>query len=186
MSLEEVLSKLSAMQQDFRDLRKKVDDIKTHPVEDRSRSRSPSHLIPDRPDDIRTPGATYSGETSRTNTPWADRDPYEKIDYSAHISFSDEEEGAGMEQLVEVSEQTEKLLKGSCTRSVPNECRRKIRSVFHFPKVPATRTPRLDQFLRTEIPQATRSLDKDLSKLQTFVLEALAPLTTILECEVDT
>ncbi len=184
MSLEEVLSKLSAMQQDFRDLRKKVDDIKTHPVEDRSRSRSPSHLIPDRPDDIRTPGATYSGETSRTNTPWADRDPYEKIDYSAHISFSDEV--AGMEHLVEVSEQTEKLLKGSCTRSVPNECRRKIRSVFHFPKVPATRTPRLDQFLRTEIPQATRSLDKDLSKLQTFVLEALAPLTTILECEVDT
>ncbi len=52
--------------------------------------------------------------------------------------------------------------------------------------VPATRTPRLDQFLRTEIPQATRTPDKDLSKLQMFVLDALAPLTTLLETDVNT
>ncbi len=178
MSLEEVLSKLTEMQNQFKDLRKEVDDLKTAPEEDRSRSRSPRRLFTDDTDG-RTP------ESSRTSTPWCDRDPAEKIDYSAHITFSDEEEGGGSEQLVEVSEQTEKLLKGSCTRSVPNESRRKIRSGFHLPKVPATRTPRLDQFLRTEIPQATRSLDKDLSKLQTFVLDALAPLTALLETDVD-
>ena len=101
MSLEEVLSKLTEMQNQFKDLRKEVDDLKTAPEEDRSRSRSPRRLFTDDTDG-RTP------ESSRTSTPWCDRDPAEKIDYSAHITFSDEEEGGGSEQLVEVSEQTPK------------------------------------------------------------------------------
>ena len=50
------------------------------------------------------------------------------------------------------------------------------------PKGPSHTDPRLDQFLRMEIPQATRALDKDLSKIQTFTLDALA---AVLEADVS-
>ena len=93
-----------------------------------------------------------SGE-SPTPSLWCSRDPSEKVDYSLPVYFSDEVNDS--EQLREVSEQTAKLLKVSCTQSVSNESRRKTQSAFYLPKVPATRTPRLDQFLRTEVtPQA--------------------------------
>ena len=86
---------------------------------------------------------------------------------------------------MEVSEQTAELLKLSCTRSVSNESRKKTRSAFSLPKVPATRTPRLDQFLKPEVTPQAKSLDKDLSKIQTFVLDALAPLTALMETNVE-
>ena len=37
------------------------------------------------------------------------------------------------------------------------------------------------QFIKPEIPQAVKAADKELAKLQTFVLDALAPLTSLLE-----
>ena len=69
-------------------------------------------------------------------------------------------------------------------RSVSNESKKKTRSAFSLPKVPATRTPRLDQFLKPEVTPQAKSLDKDLSKIQTFVLDALAPLTALMETNV--
>ena len=47
--------------------------------------------------------------------------------------------------------------------------------------MPATRTPQLDSYLKSEISQGTKAGDKDLARIQTFVLDALAPLTAILE-----
>ena len=35
--------------------------------------------------------------------------------------------------------------------------------------------------MRAETPQSAKSLDKDLAKIQTFMLDALAPLTALLE-----
>ncbi len=177
--MEEVLAKLSEMNDRFGSLRQDVDNLMTN---NRARSRSPVRLSTPVAGSSRHP----SDQGDNCSTPWCDRDPSEKVDYSLPIYFSDEENGEdSSEQLVEVSEQTAKLLKNSCTRGVSNESRRKTRSAFHLPKVPATRTPRLDQFLKTEIPQPTKSLDKDLSKIQTFVLDALAPLTAMVEADVD-
>ena len=63
--------------------------------------------------------------------------------------------------------------------------RRKTQSAFYLPKIPATRTPRLDHFLRTEVTPQARTLDKDLLKIQTFVFDVLAPLMALLETNED-
>lgn len=92
---------------------------------------------------------------------------------------------ATSEDLVEVSEKTHKLLTSACTRSVPNETRRRLRGRYQLPKVVATKAPNVDAFMRTEISSTVKALDKDLSKIQSFVLDALAPLTTLLEFSED-
>ena len=45
----------------------------------------------------------------------------------------------------------------------------------------ATRTPQLDEYIKAEVPHQVKSADKDLAKIQTFVLDALAPLVSILD-----
>ena len=41
------------------------------------------------------------------------------------------------------------------------------------------RTPQLDGYIKSEVPHQVKSADKDLAKIQTFVLDALAPLTPL-------
>ena len=180
--MDEVLAKISEINDKFGSLRQDVDVLMSSQSEaGRARSRSPIRMDTDARAG-RRPSNTGTTESPRPSL-WCDRDPAETIDYSLPIYFSDEENEC--EQLVEVSEQTAKLLKFSCTRSVSNESRKKTRSAFSLPKVPATRTPRLDQFLKTEVTPQTKSLYKDLAKIQTFVLDTLAPLTALLETDVD-
>ena len=45
----------------------------------------------------------------------------------------------------------------------------------------ATKTPRLDPVIKTLATQGAKTVDKELAKLQTFLLDSLTPLTTILE-----
>ena len=47
----------------------------------------------------------------------------------------------------------------------------------------ATRTPQLDSYLKSEIPQQVKTADRDLAKIQTFVLDSLAPLTHLIELD---
>ena len=44
----------------------------------------------------------------------------------------------------------------------------------------ASRTPQLDSFLKSEVSPATKTTDKELASIQTYVLDALAPLSAIL------
>ena len=55
------------------------------------------------------------------------------------------------------------------------------RSRYPLPKVSATRNPQLDSFMKPEVSSATKSADRELAKVQTLILDALAPLTSILE-----
>ena len=105
------------------------------------------------------------------------------MDYSANIFFSDEEdrEEDYSDQLVGVSEKTKKLLKDLCMRSMTNESRKHSRNNFKLPKVSATRTHCLNDFIKAETHQTVKSLDKDLASIQSFVLGALAPLTALVE-----
>ena len=80
-------------------------------------------------------------------------------------------------------EETRKLLEESCTQRVQNSSRIKKRSHYPLPKVAATRTPQLDGFMRLEVSNVIKAGDKELAKLQTFVLDALATLTLTLEWE---
>jgi flagellum-specific peptidoglycan hydrolase FlgJ len=146
----------------------------------RTRDRTSSSSSPSRSP---TPKSS-TGPKRRKSPPkksWADVDPDTKADYSARINFSDEEDGPDSSQLVEVSEQTRRLLTVSCTRSVPNETRKRTRSRFKLPKVDATRTPRVDHVMRALITQQAKSADKELARIQTFVLDSLAPISALLE-----
>ena len=112
---------------------------------------------------------------------WADLRPEETPGYDPDIRFPDEGEGDDVGPLTEVSEETERLLKTSCTRSVSNEVRRRTRSRYKLPKGEAMRTPRLDHFIHTLAPQTAKAADRELSRIQTFVLDPLAPLTALLD-----
>ena len=92
-----------------------------------------------------------------------------------HFANSDEKEMQDAEHL-EVSEKT-KFFGGKCTQSVPNSVLRKAQGRCPLPMVAATRTPQLDVYIRSEV----KSADKDLAKIQTFVLDALALLVSILD-----
>ena len=175
MSLEEVLTnmsnKLDAMSEKFENLQADVDSLKAAREKtdeasrsrsrsprrlERSRSRSRSRRRPDRSrsrssSPKRTPSSRRSsaGGTSSMSShrAWADHRPDETPVYDADIRYADEGEGDDVGPLTEVSEETERLLKTSCTRSVSNEVRRRTRSRYKLPKVEATRTPRLDHFM---------------------------------------
>lgn len=73
----------------------------------------------------------------------------------------------------ELSEET--ALSASCVQTVIYEARKSTRSKFKDPKVLVTPTPRFNHFLDT------LSLYEDRSRVQTFVLDVLAQLRTILE-----
>ena len=109
-----------------------------------------------------------------------ERDPYEKPNYDDPIHFEDTDDEDQTEgSLMEVSEETKKFLTEKCTWSVLNSIRRKTRSRYPLPKVAATKTPQLDPFMRSGISAGVKTADKELAKIQTFMLDAMAPLATI-------
>ena len=106
----------------------------------------------------------------------------EEMDYTKEVYFSDSEtEDQSRSKVVEVSERTKKFLQEKCTRRVPNSERREIREKFPFPKVPATRPAQLDPMMRSEASTAAKAADKQLAKVQTLLLDSLAPLTSVIE-----
>ena len=91
---------------------------------------------------------------------------------------SDEEDNP---KLQEVSEDTKKVLETSCLSRKSNQARVQVRSPYPLPKVTATRSLTLDNYLKLELSSSVKQEDKELAKIQAFVLDALAPLSTILE-----
>ena len=83
---------------------------------------------------------------------------------------------------MEVSEPTKRLLKTKFTVSLNNEKRKRAKGKFpKQPKVAAMKTPKLDDYLKQLVPAASKQADKELAKVQTFTLDAVAPLTALLE-----
>ena len=60
-----------------------------------------------------------------------------------------------------------------------NEVGKRIRGKNPLPKVRGNKMPTIDTFMRSVISVSAKSLD--LAKMQTFVVDALAPLTAMLE-----
>ena len=104
----------------------------------------------------------------------------EGFDYNADLQWASDTESDA--RLVEVSEKTRRFLAERFTRRVPNSTRLATRRQFPLPKVPATRTPKLDQVIRGEVSSSVKTGDKELAKIQTYLLDAVAPLTSVLEC----
>ena len=192
------MKEMRSMSAKFDSLRVDVESIKKSRHRLRSRSRSPHRSRsyggassssgrsrePSR-SRSRSPHARYHRRRPGEDLPtsWADVDPAtDLVDYSADVQFSDDEEDtADGAQLVEVSEDTHHLLTEACTRSVSFEKRKRTRGHYKLPKVDATRTPRVDNVMQALAQTPAKSADKELARLQTFVLDSLAPVSSILE-----
>ena len=83
--------------------------------------------------------------------------------------------------MVEVSDNTQALLSKKFALRTERAQRLKSRNIYPLPRVPETKTPRLDGFVRVELSSQTQAIDTQLAGLQSFVLDAVAPLTTIVE-----
>ena len=79
-------------------------------------------------------------------------------------------------KLVKVSEKTRRAADGVCLMLTTSK------HCFELPKVAATKTPQLDSYIKTEV-SVTKSTDRELARIQTFVLDSLTPLTSIVECD---
>jgi hypothetical protein len=173
MSLEEVLKKLDSMDNKFHTLQEDVNKLKSGSQKrSTSRNRSPRKKSPQH----------HSKSGARGSSLWADTPVYDKTDYSTIPQFSDND-GEYLEpsELLEVSPGTLSLLDDACTQSVLNESRKRVREPYQLPKAASTRTPRQDSYMRSETPQGIRTMDRELSRVQTFMLDTLAPLVAIYE-----
>ena len=108
------------------------------------------------------------GSTARTP-----RSPYDRT--SECHSDEDDPEGS---QLMEVSEQTYRTV---CVRSMSNDLRKRTRGAYKLPRVEATRTHRVDQVIKALASQSAKTADRELARLQTFVLDSLAPVSSLME-----
>jgi len=84
-----------------------------------------------------------------------------------------------------VSEEMGSIISQACTSRLDNVDCLKVRNVYSLLKVAASRSPQLDSYLRSEMPPATKAVDKQLGINQSHILDALAPLSAILEANED-
>ena len=124
MSLRDILDKVKGLSSRLSDLTADVEEMKK--VDNRSRSRSPRSRSRER-------ASQHSGERCSQTM--------------RKESYSSEEED-NIKDLAEVLEET-RLLTDSCMRGVSSESRKRTRSRFKFPKVDATRSPKLDAVLKS-------------------------------------
>ena len=89
------------------------------------------------------------------------------------------EDSAG--KLVELSEETSALLEAAFSTTLSNADRRKRIAHIGIPDCDKIRCPKLDPMLATVLPKDAIKADGYLSRLQQFWLDAVAPLTAILE-----
>ena len=152
----------------------------------RDRSRSPICVPSPARSGVSSVRQVQSGSTDRTRSKCGRQweDILEFLDYSEVVHFNDSDnEGQPPSKLVKVSEATKTFLKVSCTTHLPNSGHLQIRDAYSLPQVPATRTPQLDSYLKPEISQQGKAADKELAKVQTFVLDSLAPPSHLMELD---
>ena len=65
--------------------------------------------------------------------------------------------------------------------SVSNEVTKRTRSCYKLPKMDTTRTPRVDHVMKTLAPQTAKTADKELVRIQSFMLDSLTPVSALLE-----
>ena len=141
-----------------------------------------------RPVDTSTPAPEVRSNGGSTPTPteqsllWADRPVDEVPDYSAQITWDDEDDdNHSNSKLFFVSEGTAKLLRDSFSKAIPNPTRKQLREKNGDPRCPPTRVPKLDKMVRDRMSQGAVKLDRSLARLQAHCVDAAGPLAMMLE-----
>ena len=87
--------------------------------------------------------------------------------------------------LVSVSESTAATtLHNFFTQPLSIRERLQIRNHYRLPNVPSTKTPQMEAFLKEKVTPATKRADKELAKIHSYVLDAVAPLAAIIDKQV--
>ena len=116
------------------------------------------------------------------STPWADGDPMDKPDFSLAPTSDEEDNPKKGINLFKVSEKTEVFLKQSFTLTVPNQQRRLWKEKFGAPNnTPFTDCLSVDKFIKSRLTAHAKAKDKSLAKHQALMLDAVGPISTILE-----
>ena len=84
---------------------------------------------------------------------------------------------------MKVSNETAQFLKEKCSKWVEGADRLSSGNVYALPKVLATKSSVLDAYLKPEASQSVKATDKELGSIQSAVLHAVAPLTSIVEAD---
>ena len=115
---------------------------------------------------------------------WADRPLDEPADYTASITWMDEEPADAdnsVRPLVQVSEGTARAIKTAFKGPLLNTARLQTRKGYSFPDVEDTKCPKLDRVIKQNLSKEVKEADAAAAKLQTLTLDAVAPLVHILE-----
>lgn len=189
--MEKIQETLETLIDRFDSLSKDVDHLKEREYSDErlSRSRSASHRSPrsrsaslasvrDRSSTPASGGATMAAGPSRKRS-WEDRmmrDPDERPDYDESIHWPEDE--AESNPNIRTKEVSKTILRRVLYSRHPLQHPIPIEG-GGLPTVPSSRTPKLDNFLKSEVSSNCKTSDKELVRIQHHMLDALAPLSAI-------
>ena len=77
----------------------------------------------------------------------------------------------------------QQFLQSKYTCSIPNKKRIRVRVQYPHRRLAVTRMPKLDNDHKQILPTAARVTDKELARIQTFVLDGVSPLVCLMEAE---
>ena len=112
----------------------------------------------------------------KTRLTWGERMD-EVLNYTEEVIFPDSD--SEDTKLQKVLEEIKKLLEKACLNRLPNTTRLQVQGTYPLPKVAATRSSARDPYLRPEVSSSVKTEDKELAKIQAFVLDVLAPLAPL-------
>ena len=119
--------------------------------------------------------------------PWQDIHGYPHFNERVVFQESDAEthvaKNAPPTRLVKVSNEMAQFLKEKCSKRIEGADRLSSGNVYALPKVLATKSSVLDAYLKPEASQSVKAADKELGLIQSAVLDAVAPLTSIVEAD---
>jgi hypothetical protein len=122
---------------------------------------------------------------SNESQSWADRsNSIDPADIEASLNFFEEEgqmEETVHRPLIQVSDDTTRLIKGTFKKPANNATRLHYRKGFSFPNVEDTKCPKLDPMIKQNLSKEAKDADASVVKLQTLTLDAIAPLVHIVE-----
>ena len=84
-------------------------------------------------------------------------------------------------KLFAVTKETESFLKEHFSKRADNPTRRQWREKHGAPRLNATACPKVDKILKQNLSSQTKARDRQLSKSQALVLDAVGPLAFVLE-----
>ena len=179
-----IMTMLENLQTDVQSMKDKVNSIETQSVENEMQNANQDQSQSEQ-DQPQSGNDAMTVHSTPKPTNWADRDPNEKIDYSFNPTWpeneEDEEDLKTGTKLFKVSENTEFFLRQSFTSTAPNAQRWQWRDKAGAPHTPFTACPSPNKLIKTRLLVSTKARDTTLAKQQLLLLDAVGPITHILE-----